>query len=139
MRYGRSSSTTCGNDCPRVRRVTSLIRAWNFSRAFGAIRRSLPSFEMLRHLSCKRMRPRGSCRGLALRPRRNAMTMLIARHKVKAFATWKQSFDSHRTAQMAAGLTNPRLFRSADDASEVVIMFDVADIAKAKAFTTSPD
>ena len=32
---------------PRVRRVMSRIRPLNLSRAFGAMRRSLPSFEML--------------------------------------------------------------------------------------------
>src|SRR5262249_33110527 len=85
------------------------------------------------------MRSYGKVGGLASRPRRDVMAMLIARHKVKDFATWKQRFDGHKSAQVAAGLTNPRLFRSADDASEVVIIFDVADIAKAKAFTTSPD
>src|SRR5215471_17958971 len=48
MRYGFSSSTTCGKDLPRVRRVISRTRALNLASAFGAMRRSLPSFAMLK-------------------------------------------------------------------------------------------
>ena len=43
------------------------------------------------------------------------MALLIVRHKVKDFATWKKAFDGHASAQKAAGLTNPRVFRSSDD------------------------
>src|SRR5215831_10211611 len=48
MRYGFSSSTTCGKDLPRVRRVISRIRALSLASAFDAMRRSLPSFAMLK-------------------------------------------------------------------------------------------
>ncbi len=47
LRYGARSSISCGRLIPRVRRVMTRIRVLNLSRAFGAIRRSLPSFEML--------------------------------------------------------------------------------------------
>ncbi len=49
------------------------------------------------------------------------MGLLIVRHKVKDFATWKKAFDGHAAAQKTAGLSNPRLFRSADDRNEVVL------------------
>ena len=45
--YGFSSLINCCRPNPRVRRVMSRIRSLNVSRAFGAMRRSLPSFEML--------------------------------------------------------------------------------------------
>src|SRR6516225_8208383 len=47
MRYGLSSSISCDRLIPRVRRVMSRTFVWNLSRAFGAMRRSLPSFAML--------------------------------------------------------------------------------------------
>ena len=47
MRYGVKSLINCGRLIPLVRRVLSRICALNLSRAFGAMRRSLPSFEML--------------------------------------------------------------------------------------------
>ena len=43
------------------------------------------------------------------------MGLLIVRHKAKDFAAWKKAFDGHAAAQKAAGLTQPRLFRSADE------------------------
>ena len=38
------------------------------------------------------------------------MGLLIVRHKVKDFATWKKAFDGHAAAQKAAGLIQPRFF-----------------------------
>jgi hypothetical protein len=68
-----------------------------------------------------------------------AMGLLIIRHKVKDFAAWKKAFDTHATAQKAAGLTNPRVFCSSDDRSETVVLFDMKDIAAAKKFGSSAD
>ena len=67
------------------------------------------------------------------------MTLLVSRLKVKDFAGWKANFESYRSHQVAAGLTNPRIYRSVDDGNDVTLLFDVADIAKAKAFFASPD
>ena len=44
-----------------------------------------------------------------------AMGMLIIRHKVKDYGKWRPMFDQHSLMQKAAGLSNPRVFRSADD------------------------
>jgi hypothetical protein len=67
------------------------------------------------------------------------MGLLIVRHKVKDFATWKKVFDTHATAQKAAGLTNPRIYRSSDDHNETVVLFDMKDAAMAKKFAAGPD
>ena len=67
------------------------------------------------------------------------MALLVLRHKVKDFANWKKAYDAHASARAAAGLTNGRVHRSADDPSELVLLFDLADIAKAKTFCASPD
>ncbi len=67
------------------------------------------------------------------------MGVMIIRHKVKDFGTWKPAFDSHQPVQAAAGLSNPRVFRSAGDPSEVVIIFDAQDIGKAKELAGSPE
>jgi hypothetical protein len=65
------------------------------------------------------------------------MGLLIVRHKVKDYATWKKAFNGHAKAQKEAGLTNPRLFRSADDHNEVVILLDMKNAAKK--FASSAD
>ena len=67
------------------------------------------------------------------------MGMLVIRHKVKDYGTWRPAFDRHASAQKSAGLSNPRVFRSSDDPNEVVIFFTTNDTAKAKNFVASPD
>jgi hypothetical protein len=45
----------------------------------------------------------------------------------------------HAGAQKAAGLTKPRVFRSADDPNETIILMDYKELKKAKEFSTSAD
>ena len=65
------------------------------------------------------------------------MGLMIVRHKVKDFRSWKKAFDGHATAQKAAGLTKPRVFRSADDPND--ILMDYRDLKMAKTFGASAD
>ena len=58
------------------------------------------------------------------------MGMLVIRHKVKDYRKWRPAFDEHASAQRSAGLTNPSIFRSFDDPTEVVIFFDANDTAR---------
>jgi hypothetical protein len=67
------------------------------------------------------------------------MPVVIIRHKVKDFATWKKAFDAHQPTREGTGLSKSRVLRSADDASEVVLIFDAADINKVKAFVASAE
>lgn len=67
------------------------------------------------------------------------MGMMIVRHKVTDYGKWRPMFDADTQKQKAAGLTNPRVLRSADDKSEVVVIFDDMDTKKAKAFAASTD
>ena len=67
------------------------------------------------------------------------MGMLMIRHKVKDYDQWRPMFDKHSLMQQAAGLSNPRVFRSADDKSEIVVVFDTKDTERAKDFAASPN
>ena len=67
------------------------------------------------------------------------MGMMVIRHKVADYAKWRPLFDAHAKAQRAAGLSHPRVLRSADDSNELVIIFDDMDTNKAKEFAASPD
>ena len=67
------------------------------------------------------------------------MGMLIVRHKVKDYNTFRPVFDAHMETQVSAGLRNPRVMRSADDPNEMVILFDDMNTADAKAFMASDD
>jgi hypothetical protein len=67
------------------------------------------------------------------------MGMMIIRHKVRDYGHWRPLFDGHAEVQKAAGLTNPRVYHSADsNKSEIVVVFD-KDTKSAKAFAASDD
>lgn len=67
------------------------------------------------------------------------MGFLLVRHKVRDFNTWKTGYDGHRQKRVEAGLTEKYLLRGADDANEVVILFEAQDLDRAKAFAASAD
>jgi hypothetical protein len=64
---------------------------------------------------------------------------VIVRHKVKDWTAWKNAFDSHKQTRMDAGLTDRVVGHLVGDDHEVVLVFAVADVAKAKAFMQSKD
>jgi len=68
------------------------------------------------------------------------MGMMIIRHKVRDYGQWRPVFDGHAEMQKAAGLSNPRVYHSADsNKSEIVVVFDTDDTRKAKDFAASTD
>ena len=67
------------------------------------------------------------------------MVHMLVRHKVSDFAKWKPIYDAHLSARQKAGLKEEHLFRNADDRNEVLLLFLVEDVDKAKAFTASDD
>ena len=67
------------------------------------------------------------------------MALVIVRHKVAEFATWKTAFDAHAPARAGAGFFNARVYRSADDPSDVVVLLDTDDIGEAKQFIASTE
>jgi hypothetical protein len=59
--------------------------------------------------------------------------------KVKDYATWRTAYDGHEKSRVSAGITNGRVFRNAEDKNDVVILQDVADVAKARTWFGSDD
>jgi hypothetical protein len=59
--------------------------------------------------------------------------------KVKDYATWRAGYDANEKNRASAGITNGRVFRRAEDPNDVVLLLDVADVAKARAWYQSDD
>jgi hypothetical protein len=70
--------------------------------------------------------------GVMLMNAHNQTENLTIHHKVKDYAAWRKGYDDHEKARHAAGVTNGRVFRSAEDPNDVLILQDVADVAKAR-------
>src|ERR1700723_4653794 len=69
----------------------------------------------------------------------NQTENLTIHHKVKDYAAWRKGYDDHEKARHAAGVTNGRVFRSAEDPNDVLVLQDVTDVAKARTFVASED
>ena len=68
------------------------------------------------------------------------MGMMIIRHKVRDYGQWRPIFDAHAEMQKAAGLSNPRVYHSADsNKSEIVLVFDTKQTKMAKDFAASAE
>ncbi len=59
--------------------------------------------------------------------------------KVKDYATWRPAYDGQEKNRLSAGVTNGRVFRNAQDPNDIVILQDVADVAKARTWLGSDD
>jgi hypothetical protein len=64
---------------------------------------------------------------------------LTIHHKVKDYAAWRTAYDGHEKSRILAGVTNGRVFRSAEDPNDVVILQDVADMAQARTWVGGDD
>ena len=64
---------------------------------------------------------------------------MTIRFKVKDFNAWRTSYDGHEKDRASAGITNGKVFRSADDANDVLVLQDVADAAKARTWLGSDE
>jgi len=67
------------------------------------------------------------------------MTHMLIRHKVADFAKWKQVYDEHASARQSAGLKELHLLRNTENPNEVILLFSVQDLNKAKTFAGSDD
>jgi hypothetical protein len=59
--------------------------------------------------------------------------------KVKDYAAWRTAYDGREKGRVSAGITNGRVFRRAEDPNDVVILQDVADVAKARTWFGSDE
>ena len=59
--------------------------------------------------------------------------------RVKDYSTWRTGYDGREKSRASAGITNGRVFRSAEDPNDLVILQDVEDVAKARAWLGSDE
>lgn len=65
--------------------------------------------------------------------------VMMVRHQVADYLKWRSVFDEQDDIRQASGLTNVRVYQSADDPNEIVIAIDAADLEMAKAFASSDE
>lgn len=67
------------------------------------------------------------------------MPYILIRHKVDDYDVWKPGFDGHSSTRASFGSSGGRLFRNADDPSEIIMLAEVESIDRAKELAASDD
>ena len=67
------------------------------------------------------------------------MVHILVRHQVEDYGKWKAAFDTDESVRKAGGGAGHQLFRGADNPNEITILLEWDDLAKAQAFTSSPE
>ena len=67
------------------------------------------------------------------------MPYMLVRANVEDYEKWKPGFDEHSTSREENGSKGGRLFRTADDPNEVVILLEWDNLENARQFTQSED
>lgn len=65
------------------------------------------------------------------------MPHLLVRHRVEDYARWRPIFDDHASMREQYGSSGGQVFRNADDPAEVVMLFEVGDLDRAREFVGS--
>lgn len=66
------------------------------------------------------------------------MTYTFFKARVEDFVRWKEGFDAIKMKRREAGITEKYVLRSIDDRNEIVLLLEVKDVARAKAYFESP-
>jgi hypothetical protein len=67
------------------------------------------------------------------------MHYLLIRHRVEDYKKWRAEYDRHLPARQRAGLKEAHVLRDIENPHEVVVLFEVSDLAKAHQFAASSD
>ena len=67
------------------------------------------------------------------------MPAVLIRHKVGDYAAWAPVYGEDAVTRRANGARDDRLFRSADDPNEVLLLIEWDDLERARLFADSDD
>jgi len=67
------------------------------------------------------------------------MAILVIQHKVRDYSAWRPAYDAHESSRTGAGITNGRVYRKAEDPNDLVLLFEAADVAKARTWAAGTD
>jgi hypothetical protein len=67
------------------------------------------------------------------------MTTLLINTKVRDYTSWRPAYDAHEPSRIGVTITNGRVYCRPEDQNDMVLLFDVADVAKARAWTVGDD
>ena len=67
------------------------------------------------------------------------MPTLATQLTISDYAKWRPVFDKHKPLRDKAGLTKVRVYRDADNPTELVVWSETSDVAKAREALNGPE
>jgi len=67
------------------------------------------------------------------------MSKLVVELRIGDYAKWRSVFDKNKPLRDAAGFKNIRIYRNADDVSDVVLLGEISDMRKLRKALTAPE
>ena len=67
------------------------------------------------------------------------MATVIINHKIEDYKKWRPVFDADQPRRKQAGMSNERVFRSAEEPNNIYMMMDIADPSSAGKMMEDPD
>jgi len=67
------------------------------------------------------------------------MAILLVKHNVKEYTSWRKVYDEHKTFRTKSGMINEMVFRSTTSPTEIFLLFKWNNILNAKIFVQSED
>ena len=62
------------------------------------------------------------------------MPTIIFQEHVRDYSAWRSGFDGNEGQRAEFGRTNSRVYRNADNETDLLVMLDIADEARAREF-----
>jgi hypothetical protein len=69
----------------------------------------------------------------------NTNENMTVHFKVRDYNAWRTTYNGHEKERASAGITNSKVFRSADDPNDVLVLQDVVDVSKARTWLSSSE
>ena len=67
------------------------------------------------------------------------MASIVRRSRVEDYARWKTVYQAGEAARQAAGWRDQQVFRNPDDPNDIVILTEVDDVERARAYAESEE
>ena len=67
------------------------------------------------------------------------MSYMLVRHKVSDVAKWRPLFEEHAAVRKEFGFKGAQAFKNADDPGEIVVLFEVQDMDRARQFSQTDE
>jgi hypothetical protein len=67
------------------------------------------------------------------------LAALLIETKVRDYTPWRVAYDAHEPSRIEATITNGRVYCRPEDPNDMLLLFDVADVDKARPWTLGED